>query len=88
MEPEFKEGDQVLVSTLNLNNFKGPQKVRETLVGPFAIIKLIGKNAVEVRLTKEFCRKYPVFPVRLVKPYFKTGEDKFPSRKIPTPHKK
>ncbi|MBW0507631.1 hypothetical protein O181_047346 [Austropuccinia psidii MF-1] len=28
--------------------------------------------------------KHPVFPVSLVKPYFQTGEDKFPSRKKTT----
>ncbi|MBW0520661.1 hypothetical protein O181_060376 [Austropuccinia psidii MF-1] len=50
-------------------------------MGPFTIIKLIGKNAVEVRLTEEFSRKHPVFPVSLVKPYFQTGEDRFHSRK-------
>ncbi|MBW0478058.1 hypothetical protein O181_017773 [Austropuccinia psidii MF-1] len=44
------------------------------------------KNAVEVRLTEEFCRKHPVFPVSLVKPYFQKEEDKFTSRKkFPTP---
>ncbi|MBW0515784.1 hypothetical protein O181_055499 [Austropuccinia psidii MF-1] len=60
MEPEFKEGDQVLV--------------------------LIGRNAVEVKLTEEFFRKHPVFPVSLVKPYFQKEEGKFPSRKKnPTP---
>ncbi|MBW0498220.1 hypothetical protein O181_037935 [Austropuccinia psidii MF-1] len=59
MEPDYKEGDQVL---------------------------LIGKNEVEVKLTEEFSRKHPVFPVSLVKPYFQTEEDKFPSRrKNPTP---
>ncbi|MBW0468015.1 hypothetical protein O181_007730 [Austropuccinia psidii MF-1] len=59
MEPDFKEGDQVL---------------------------LIGKNAVEVKLAEEFFRKHPVFPVSLVKPYFQTEGDKFPSRKkYPTP---
>ncbi|MBW0556437.1 hypothetical protein O181_096152 [Austropuccinia psidii MF-1] len=43
-------------------------------------------NAVEVKLTEEFYRKHPVFPVSLVKPYFQTEEDKFPSReKNPTP---
>ncbi|MBW0462462.1 hypothetical protein O181_002177 [Austropuccinia psidii MF-1] len=57
MEPEFKEGDQVL---------------------------LIGRNAVEVKLTEELSRKHPVFPVSLVKPYFQTEEDKFPSRKRDT----
>ncbi|MBW0462844.1 hypothetical protein O181_002559 [Austropuccinia psidii MF-1] len=80
MEPEFKEQDQVLVSTLNLNNLKGPKKMRDSSLEPFPIIKLRGKNEVEVRLTDEFSRKHPVFPVSLVKPYFKTGEDRFPSR--------
>ncbi|MBW0533182.1 hypothetical protein O181_072897 [Austropuccinia psidii MF-1] len=58
MEPDFKEGDQVL----------------------------IGKNAVEVKLTEEFSRKHPLFPVSLVKPYFQTEEGKFPcKKKNPTP---
>ncbi|MBW0554955.1 hypothetical protein O181_094670 [Austropuccinia psidii MF-1] len=81
MEPDFKEGDQVLVSTLNFNNLKGPNKMRDSFVGPFTIIKLIGKNAVEVKLTEEFSRKQPVFSVSLVKPYFQTEENRFPSRK-------
>ncbi|MBW0564026.1 hypothetical protein O181_103741 [Austropuccinia psidii MF-1] len=81
MVPEFKEGHQVLVSTLNFNNIKGPNKIRDSFVGPFTIIKLVGKNSVEVRLTEEFFRKHPVLPVILVKPYFQKAEDKFPSRK-------
>ncbi|MBW0557643.1 hypothetical protein O181_097358 [Austropuccinia psidii MF-1] len=81
MEPDFKEGDQVLVSTLNFNNLKGPKKMRDSFVGPFTIIKLIVKNAVEVKLTEEFSRKHPVFLVSLVKPHFQTEEDKFPFRK-------
>ncbi|MBW0520440.1 hypothetical protein O181_060155 [Austropuccinia psidii MF-1] len=39
------------------------------------------ENAVEVKLTEEFSRKHPVFPVSLVKPHFQTEEDEFPSRK-------
>ncbi|MBW0486259.1 hypothetical protein O181_025974 [Austropuccinia psidii MF-1] len=81
MEPDFKEGDQVLVSTLDFNNLEGPKKMIESFVGPFTIIKLIGKNALEVKLTEEFSRKHPVFPVGLVKPYFQAEEDKFPSRR-------
>ncbi|MBW0554078.1 hypothetical protein O181_093793 [Austropuccinia psidii MF-1] len=85
-EPDFREGDPVLVSTLNCNNLKGPKKMRDSFLGPSTIIKLIGKNAVEVKLTEEFSRKHPVFPVSLVKPYFQTEEDKFPSqKKNPTP---
>ncbi|MBW0472534.1 hypothetical protein O181_012249 [Austropuccinia psidii MF-1] len=52
MEPDFKEGDQVLVSTLNFNHLKGPNKMRDSFLGPFTIIKLIRKNAVEVKLTE------------------------------------
>ncbi|MBW0471343.1 hypothetical protein O181_011058 [Austropuccinia psidii MF-1] len=74
MEPAFKKGDDVLVSTLNFNNLKGPKEIRDSFVGPFNIIKLIGKNAVEIRLTEEFSRNHPVFPVILVKPYFQTGD--------------
>ncbi|MBW0585806.1 hypothetical protein O181_125521 [Austropuccinia psidii MF-1] len=86
MESDFEEGDQVLVSTLNFNNLKGPKKMRDSFLGPFTIIKLIGENAVEVKLMEESSRKHTVFPVRLVKPYFQTEEDKFPSRKKnPTP---
>ncbi|MBW0535813.1 hypothetical protein O181_075528 [Austropuccinia psidii MF-1] len=62
MEPEFKEGDQVLVSTLNFNSLKGPKKMRDSFVETFTITRLIGKNAVEVKLTEEFSRKHPVFP--------------------------
>ncbi|MBW0507488.1 hypothetical protein O181_047203 [Austropuccinia psidii MF-1] len=86
MGPDFKEGDQVLVSTLRFNNLKGSKKMRDSFVGPFTIMKLIGKNAVEVKLTEEFSRKHPVFPVSLVKPFFQTEEDRLPSRKKnPTP---
>ncbi|MBW0497708.1 hypothetical protein O181_037423 [Austropuccinia psidii MF-1] len=85
MEPDFKEGDQVLVSTLNFNNLKGPKKMRDSFVGPFTIIELIGKNAVEVKLTEEFPRKHPVFPVSLVKPYFQTEENNSPLGRG-TPH--
>ncbi|MBW0554723.1 hypothetical protein O181_094438 [Austropuccinia psidii MF-1] len=67
MEPNFKKGDQVLVSTLNFKNLKGTKKMRDSFVGPFTISKVIGKNSVEVRLTEEFSRKHPVFPVSLVK---------------------
>ncbi|MBW0506799.1 hypothetical protein O181_046514 [Austropuccinia psidii MF-1] len=43
MEPDFKEGDQVLVSTLNFHNLKRPNKMKDSFLGPFTIIKLIEK---------------------------------------------
>ncbi|MBW0545845.1 hypothetical protein O181_085560 [Austropuccinia psidii MF-1] len=80
MEPDFKEGDQVLVSTLSFDNLKGPKKMRDSFVGPLTIINLIGKNAVEVKLTEECSRKHPVFPVSLVKPYLQTEEQSHTTR--------
>ncbi|MBW0518734.1 hypothetical protein O181_058449 [Austropuccinia psidii MF-1] len=60
--------------------------MRDYSVGPFTIIKLIGKNAVVGKLTEIFSRKHLVFPASLVKPYFQTEKDKVPSRKKnPTP---
>ncbi|MBW0469957.1 hypothetical protein O181_009672 [Austropuccinia psidii MF-1] len=60
--------------------------MRDSFVGPFIIINLIGKNAVEVKFTEEVSRKHCVFPGSLVKPYFQTQEDKYPCRKAnPTP---
>ncbi|MBW0554488.1 hypothetical protein O181_094203 [Austropuccinia psidii MF-1] len=86
VELDFKEGDLVLVSTLNFNNLKCPKKMRDSFVGPFTFFQLIGENPVEVKLTGELSRKNPVFPVSLVKSYFQTEVDKLPSRKKnPTP---
>ncbi|MBW0541974.1 hypothetical protein O181_081689 [Austropuccinia psidii MF-1] len=63
MEPDFKEGDKVLVFTLNLNNLKGGKKMRDTFVGPFTIIKLIGRNAMEKEEDKfPFRKKNPTPP--------------------------
>ncbi|MBW0514510.1 hypothetical protein O181_054225 [Austropuccinia psidii MF-1] len=60
--------------------------MRDSFLGAFTIIQLIGKNSVEVKLTEEFSRKHPVFPVSLVKPYFQAEEDKLSStKKNPTP---
>ncbi|MBW0506511.1 hypothetical protein O181_046226 [Austropuccinia psidii MF-1] len=79
-EPDFREGDQVVIFNLNFKNIKGQNKRKDLFVGPFTIFRLIGKDSVEFRLTEEFSRKDQVFPVSLVNPYHQTGEDMFPSR--------
>ncbi|MBW0566970.1 hypothetical protein O181_106685 [Austropuccinia psidii MF-1] len=48
--------------------------MRDSFLGPFTIIKLIGNNAVEVKLTEEFSRKHPVFP-NPTPPYIVEVED-------------
>ncbi|MBW0468146.1 hypothetical protein O181_007861 [Austropuccinia psidii MF-1] len=66
----------------SFNNRKGTKKMRDKLVVPFTIIRSIGGNSVEVQLTEGLSRKHPVFPVILVKPYHKTGEDRFTSSNV------
>ncbi|MBW0502831.1 hypothetical protein O181_042546 [Austropuccinia psidii MF-1] len=46
--PDFKGGDLVLVSTLNLNNIKGPKKFKDSFARPFMIKALHGPNAVQL----------------------------------------
>ncbi|MBW0561366.1 hypothetical protein O181_101081 [Austropuccinia psidii MF-1] len=64
-----KVGDLVLVSTLNVNNIKGPKKLNHLYVGPFVIVALHGTNAVQVGLSGVLYNKHPTFPVSLIKPY-------------------
>ncbi|MBW0517599.1 hypothetical protein O181_057314 [Austropuccinia psidii MF-1] len=65
--PELKVGDLILVSTLNLNNIKGPKKLKYSFAGPFIIKALHGKNAVQGELSGELENKHPTFPVSMVK---------------------
>ncbi|MBW0558678.1 hypothetical protein O181_098393 [Austropuccinia psidii MF-1] len=78
--PEFKVGDLILVSTLNINNIKGPRKLKYSFAGPFIIKALHGKNAVQVELSGELENKPPTFPVSLVKHYTSNDKDLFPLR--------
>ncbi|MBW0505295.1 hypothetical protein O181_045010 [Austropuccinia psidii MF-1] len=82
--PDFKVGDLVLVSTTNINNIKGCQKLKESFAGNFVIKALHGENAVEVELSEELSNKHPTFPVSLIKPYKSGDSEKFPLRnKVP-----
>ncbi|MBW0489449.1 hypothetical protein O181_029164 [Austropuccinia psidii MF-1] len=67
--PDFKIGDLVLVSTLNLNNIKGPKKLKDSHVGHFVIVFLHGTNAVQVECSGELENKHSTFPVSMINPY-------------------
>ncbi|MBW0561854.1 hypothetical protein O181_101569 [Austropuccinia psidii MF-1] len=82
--PDFKVGDLVLVSTLNLDNIKGPKKLKDCNVGPFVIVALHKTNAVQVELSGELEYKNRTFPVSLIKAYQPADKELFPSRN-PTP---
>ncbi|MBW0552355.1 hypothetical protein O181_092070 [Austropuccinia psidii MF-1] len=81
--PDFKIGDLVVVSTLNLNNIKGPKKLKDPFAGPFMIKALHGPKAVQLELTGELMNKHPNFPVSLIKPYSSSDKKLFPLRNKP-----
>ncbi|MBW0548320.1 hypothetical protein O181_088035 [Austropuccinia psidii MF-1] len=51
--PDFEVGDSVLLSTLNFNNIKGPNQLKDSFAGPFMIKELHGPNAVQLEPTEE-----------------------------------
>ncbi|MBW0463472.1 hypothetical protein O181_003187 [Austropuccinia psidii MF-1] len=65
--PDFKVGDLFLSSTLNFIDIEGPNKLKDSYVGPFFIVALHGTNAVKVKLSGELENKHPTFPVSLIK---------------------
>ncbi|MBW0527565.1 hypothetical protein O181_067280, partial [Austropuccinia psidii MF-1] len=82
--PDFKVGDLVLVSTLNFNNIKGQNKLKDSYVGPFVIFALHGTNAVQVKLSGELENEHPTLPASLIKHYQPADKELFPLRN-PTP---
>ncbi|MBW0555902.1 hypothetical protein O181_095617 [Austropuccinia psidii MF-1] len=64
-EPDFREGDKVLVSTLNLNNPKGQKKIRESFLVPFTIIRLIGEKFSVIWTHRGILQEKPSVPSEL-----------------------
>ncbi|MBW0537199.1 hypothetical protein O181_076914 [Austropuccinia psidii MF-1] len=75
---------------LNIKTQKSERsyKMGKSFVAPLTIIRLLGKNAVEVRLTKEFSRKHPIFSVSLAKQYHQLDDEIFRRRKKITMNEK
>ncbi|MBW0503986.1 hypothetical protein O181_043701 [Austropuccinia psidii MF-1] len=82
-QPDFKVGDLVLVATLNLNNIKGPKKLKDSFSGLFMIKALHRTNAVKLDLPGELTNKHPTFPVSLEIPYSSSEKESFPLRNKP-----
>ena len=68
--PAYAVGDQVWLSTDNLRLPRTSRKLSERWLGPYSITKLVGTNAVELRLPHSM-RIHPVVNVSRIKPYCK-----------------
>ena len=68
--PAYAVGDQVWLSTDNLRLPRASRKLSERWLGPYTIMKLVGTNAVKLRLPCSM-RIHPVVNISRVKPYRK-----------------
>jgi hypothetical protein len=75
-QPSFKVGDMVMIDARNIRTKRPSKKLDHKKIGPFPIIKLIGKRAVKVRLPPAM-EMHPVYHVSMVEPY---RESKLPGR--------
>ncbi|MBW0477055.1 hypothetical protein O181_016770 [Austropuccinia psidii MF-1] len=67
--PDFKLENLVLVSNLNFNNIKVPNKMKDLFSGPFMMKELPSPNAVQLEFTGELMTKHTTFPVIMIEPY-------------------
>jgi hypothetical protein len=65
----YKEGDMVMLSTVNLRTKEGARKLMLKWVGPLEVREMVGKVAVRLHLSAGYERLHDVFHVSLVKPY-------------------
>ena len=66
--PAYTIGDRVWLSTDNLHLPRASRKLLERWLGPYSITKLVGSNAVELRLPHSM-HIHPVINISCVKPY-------------------
>jgi hypothetical protein len=68
----FQDGAQVLFSTKNLKVKEGVRKLQPRYIGPFTIVKMVGKNAAKLDFPSTY-KIHPVVHVSLLKPYRSDG---------------
>ena len=66
--PDYKVGDKVWLSTMNLRLIRTSKKLSKRWIGPYVITKLVGNNAVELKLPQSI-KIYPVMNLLWVKSY-------------------
>ena len=65
---DYKEGDQVLLSTRYLRFKNCPRKLQRRFVGPFPILQRIGRAAYKLQLPERWST-HPVFHTSLLRPW-------------------
>ena len=76
----YTVGDRVWLSTDNLRLPRASRKLSERWLGPYSITKLVGTNAVELRLLRSM-HIHPVMNISHIKPY----RDRLPGQPVSAP---
>lgn len=64
----YQPGDLVWLSRKFIKTWRPSQKLDFRRIGQFRVVRMVGKNAVELSLSAEYARIHPVFDVALVMP--------------------
>ena len=67
-QPEYKEGDMVMVNMKNMKTKRPSKKLDHKKLGPVKILAKVGKRAVRVELPPQ-AKNHPVFHVSELEPY-------------------
>lgn len=65
----YQPGDLVWLSRRNIKTKRASSKIDVRRLGPFPVIRMVGSNAAELALPREYSRLHPVFNVALLMPY-------------------
>jgi len=80
--PNFKLGDKVWLNAQNITTTRPMKKLDHKWLGPYAINKVVSRNAYGLALPSSFGQTHPVFSVTLLCPY---SPNSIPGRSIAQP---
>ncbi|MBW0495628.1 hypothetical protein O181_035343 [Austropuccinia psidii MF-1] len=66
--PDFQPGDKVWLASKNINTTTPTKKISERWLGPFEVLKKIGRHAYHLKLPQQWKSVHPVFHVSLLEP--------------------
>lgn len=67
----------MLLSTVHFDKLTVNHKSKDTFIGPFTVVKLVGTNTLELELHGAYVQRHPVFPVSLIKIYKESDINNF-----------
>jgi transposase InsO family protein len=68
--PSFEIGEEVLLLRKFIQTRRINSKLDYRYIGPFRVIEMVGRNAVQLDIGKDYPRLHPVFNVSLVVKYY------------------